>query len=176
VISRTGEKLPLYTGLYYGVINKKSGYTWADHHNLVRPLDPRNPSHWHKLEKTSMGLNAYHMGKMAYYSYIEKVNQNYYRIVEIGKYTMIIENVNTNLTFKMNFLVVKKGNTCSGKPITDGRYLEGRHSKALCCTNCQNTCQNTFADEFQWTFTEMPDYKLNAIMTDFQYEIPLQVI
>jgi hypothetical protein len=40
----------------------------------------------------------------------------------------------------------------------------------------ETICSNKFDDAFQWKLTEMPDYKLNAIMTDFQYELPLQVI
>ena len=49
IFSKTGEKLPLYKGLYYGVSNKKSGkiLQW---NNQVKPppIDPRNASNWLK--------------------------------------------------------------------------------------------------------------------------------
>jgi len=143
VINRTGEKLPLYTGLYYAISNKRSGYTWANKSVLVPSLDPRNASHWHKFEVASRSSNAYDMSNDID-NYFEKVDENYYRIVEVS----------------------------SGEPCVDGKYFNGSPLEVRTCTSCSNK----FKNEFQWKSTEMPDYKLNAIMNDFQYEIPLQVI
>lgn len=52
----------------------------------------------------------------------------------------------------------------------DGQYLDAKLLSVIYCSTCKDS------DWFQWIFTEMPDYKLNAIMTEFQYELPLQVI
>lgn len=70
---------------------------------------------------------------------------------------------------------------CQNRPLTDGQYLNGNQLKVLCCTS---GC-NEMSDQFQWKFTEKfdpkepenkTDYVLNAIMTDFEYEMPLEVI
>jgi hypothetical protein len=82
VTSKSGEKLPLYTGLYYALVNKKSQYIRADcgRKLISPPIDPRNTSYWEKIEKNS---NHYRMrckeGETNDYL-IEKVNRDYYLI------------------------------------------------------------------------------------------------
>jgi hypothetical protein len=44
------------------------------------------------------------------------------------------------------------------------------HFKANKCKDCEGT-----EDHLKWSFVEMPDYKLNAIMTHFSYKTPLEV-
>jgi hypothetical protein len=65
--------------------------------------------------------------------------------------------------------------------MTDGHVMNSNQLKVVCCTS---GC-NEMLDQFQWKFTEKSasekhenttDYELNAIMTDFELEKPLQVI
>jgi hypothetical protein len=74
--SIAGEKIPIYTGLYYGVINKRSGYGWVHYKKLLPSLDPKNASHWSKFEKSD---RVYKMSTGYYYK-IQKVDENYYRL------------------------------------------------------------------------------------------------
>jgi hypothetical protein len=99
VISRTGEKLPLYTDLYYGVINKRSGRLWTNYIKLdsVSQIDPRNRSHWSiisKVNKVSTNLVDYHNSysfKPDLTFYIEKTDQDYYRVIYLAKMNLTIK-------------------------------------------------------------------------------------
>jgi len=76
-------------------------------------------------------------------------------------------------------------------PISDGQYLDNNQWEAQNCDHddkCQENnsdgvrlkarkcidCEGT-EDHLKWSFVEMPDYKLNAIMTHFSYRTPLEV-
>jgi hypothetical protein len=45
-----------------------------------------------------------------------------------------------------------------------------RNDEIMQCNDCEGN-----EDFIQWRFSEMPDYKLNAIMTDLKYVYSLQV-
>jgi hypothetical protein len=60
-------------------------------------------------------------------------------------------------------------NIFTGNPIGE----DERIGKILTCVN--NCTRNDYI-LFKWKFYTMPDYKINAFMTDFVFEIPNKVI
>jgi hypothetical protein len=81
IISITGEKLQLYTGLYYAIVNKKSGIIWTSDYNFAPSLDQQNASHWHKFSKQKYG---YSMSNNRYNFDFFKTGDNYYLIKQLS--------------------------------------------------------------------------------------------
>jgi hypothetical protein len=52
VISRSGQVLPLYTNIFYNIINKKSGKMWIHQNEMVpQTFEPTNGSYWWMMYK-----------------------------------------------------------------------------------------------------------------------------
>jgi hypothetical protein len=58
VMSKSGKKLSLLTGIYYNIVNEKTRKNWIDGHSLVQRSDLSNPIYWWKIDNSNESSNS----------------------------------------------------------------------------------------------------------------------